>query len=203
MALGMAEQAENLPTARPHLSRLGALLDMMAEQVHQLSFVLRPRLLDDLGLLPALQKLVEQASAYSPVYLSLRAEGVYHRLPSDVETALYRVCQEALANVFRHAQACSATIALWEAGEKVHLSIEDDGQGFRVEEALSARKERRGLGLIGMQERVRLAGGTLTILSFPGQGTRIEVTFPSIPSDGRGIQGSKLTIRDNEHGRNI
>lgn len=187
MALDLAEQAESLLTARAHLSQLKALLDMADERLRQLSFALRPSLLDDLGLLPALQELLEQASVYSSVSLTLRAEGVYHRLPPDVETALYRICQEALTNILRHAQARSATIALWKEEERVRLAIEDDGQGFRVEEVLLARRER--LGLIGMQERVRLVGGTLTILSSPGQGTRIEVTFSDRGSGGREADG--------------
>ncbi len=179
IALDMAREAENILIAKPHLSRLKTLLDMADEQVHQLSFALRPPLLDDLGLAPVLQKLVEQASAHSSISLTLRTQGLHHRLSPEVETALYRVCQEALANIFRHAQACSATITLWEAEEKVHLSIEDDGQGFRVAEALSAQRKKGGLGLTGMRERVHLVGGTLTIFSSPGQGTRIEVSLPS------------------------
>jgi signal transduction histidine kinase len=183
IALDMAEKAKDILSAKPHLSRLKALLNMADEQVHQLSFALRPYLLDDLGLVPALHKLVEQASAYSSIDLILQAQELHHRLPPEIETALYRVCQEALANIFRHAQARSATITLWGEKEEVHLSIEDDGRGFRVAEVLSAQREKGGLGLTGMQERVRLVGGTLTILSSPGQGTRIEVSLPSVSPD--------------------
>ncbi|MBI3301852.1 MAG: response regulator [Deltaproteobacteria bacterium] len=178
MALNMAEEADDLLTAKAHLSQLKVLLDMADERVRHLSFALRPSLLDDLGLVPALQKLVEQTSAYSPIPVTLRAQELHHRPPPDIETVLYRVCQEALANIFRHTQARSATITLREEEEKVYLSIEDNGQGFRVEEALSARRETGGLGLTGMQERVRLVEGTLTIFSSLGQGTRIEVIIP-------------------------
>ena len=95
------------------------------------------------------------------------------RLPRDVETVLYRVVQESLTNIARHAQAQHVTIAIRQEGQTLFVEVTDDGQGFDVEDILSA--EQRGLGLLGMQERIELLGGQFNLESTPGSGTRIEI----------------------------
>jgi signal transduction histidine kinase len=100
------------------------------------------------------------------------------RLPLDIETVLYRITQEALTNILRHAHAKRVSVLLERRTEKVSLIVEDDGVGFEMETALQAPGKRNKLGLLGMQERVRLAGGTLDIESTPGSGTTLYIRLP-------------------------
>lgn len=156
-----------------------ALLDRLLTQVRSLSLDLRPPLLDDLGLLPALHWLVEQQRLRSASpRVQLLADTTMNRCDTAIETACFRIAQEALTNALRHAQAHSVVIALDQEDGALRLSVRDDGCGFDVA-AARLRAERNGsLGLLGMSERVSLADGTLTLRSSPGQGTRLEVVFP-------------------------
>ena len=95
------------------------------------------------------------------------------RLPRDVETVLYRVVQESLTNIARHARARHVTIAIRQEEDTLYVEVTDDGHGFDVTDILSA--EQRGLGLLGMQERIELLGGQFSLDSTPGSGTRIEI----------------------------
>lgn len=133
-------------------------------------------MLDDLGLVAALGWHVDEYNAHYPVKVALANHGVDRRLPADLELALYRVTQEALTNVARHAEATHAWVDLTRDSDGVSLSVHDDGQGFDVAEALGRRK--RGLGLFGMQERVSLLGGDFAITSSPGQATTVRVHIP-------------------------
>ncbi len=132
------------------------------EEVHDLSMRLRPRVLDDLGLAAALERLAHewQARYKIPVDVVIQLD---ERLPGEIETALYRIVQEALTNIARHAQAKSASILVEKRGGSVRAIVEDDGVGFDP----SAQLGERHLGLLGMRERAELLGGTLTIESAP------------------------------------
>jgi signal transduction histidine kinase len=141
-------------------------------QVRDLSNLLRPTVLDDLGLLPALRGLVEDFSRRTRIEVRLETRGPLGALGPDLEVVLYRVIQEALTNVARHAAARSATVHLEANGGAVRLAVEDDGHGV-------AGEPTPHLGLLGIRERVTALGGALAVQGRPGLGFRIEATIPS------------------------
>ena len=165
--------------ARVRLERVKELLNQVEEQLRRLSHELRPTILDNLGLGPALEFLAQGVSRRTGLSITVEG-GTEGRLASSVETALYRLVQEALNNVTRHAQAKCATVRLQRDARGICCTIGDDGVGFDVTSVL-ARKREQGLGLIGMRERVNSVGGTLQIISAPGGGTTIAVEI-SLPS---------------------
>jgi len=140
---------------------------------------LRPPILDALGLVPALRVLAEEWSLQSnvPVCLDLPSDEMSSPLPEEVEVNLYRVVQEALANVARHAAARQVTIQLVEEASRLTLTIQDDGRGFVVPADAHDLTAQDHFGLVSMQERVNLIGGTWTIESSPGQGTTVRVLW--------------------------
>ena len=145
---------------------------------------LRPSQLDDLGLVPALRWYVQTlAGRYPELHVVLNADRGLHRLPPHHETVLFRVAQEALTNVVRHASAHNATVDLCQEPDVVRLEVRDDGVGFEAAGTPEAG-DRRGLGLAGMRERVALLGGSCTIESQPGGGTHVCVTVP-LSASGR------------------
>jgi chemotaxis family two-component system sensor kinase Cph1 len=156
--------------------RVSALRDLVVEtlqNVRRLAVELRPAALDDFGLAPALERLVDtygqQASIHVDLELRLRDE----RLSSDVETTLYRIVQEALTNVTKHADARRVSIVVAQKDEVVVAVIEDDGAGFD-----SGQPRPGGLGLVGMRERVALLGGRLRVEAAPGRGTTLAAEIP-------------------------
>jgi signal transduction histidine kinase len=149
------------------------------QQVRDLSLDLRPSLLDDLGLAPALRWYTDRQAQRAGFAVHFAADLPETRLHVDVETTCFRVVQEALTNVIRHAQAQRVSIELRQGQEGLELSIRDDGRGFDVERALQHAAGGASLGLLGMQERVQFAGGQIDIQSAPGQGTEIRVSFPA------------------------
>jgi signal transduction histidine kinase len=161
------------PLLRERLREVGCMLDRAETELRRLSHELRPTVLDDLGLVPALQLLAEGISRRAG--LGIRIENsVTRRPPANVETALYRVVQEALTNAVRHSHARSATIQLASRGKgNLRCSIRDDGSGFDLSMA-----QRGGLGLIGMRERINAVGGRLQLRSQPGRGTELIADVP-------------------------
>ena len=153
---------------------LRAIAAETLDEVHSLAVELRPRLLDDVGLSAALQRLVEdwQARHKTPVDLLIHSGSA--RLPGTVETALYRIVQEALTNVARHAQAQSVSVLVERRGAQVVVVVEDDGIGFNSQES----QDGAHLGLLGVKERTELLNGKLTIESEPGHGTSVFVEIP-------------------------
>lgn len=155
------------------------LLDRLLAQVRSLSLDLRPPLLDDLGLVAALNWLLQHPAAGSTTpRVHLSAPGIFGRCDPTIETACFRIAQEALTNALRHAQAESVDLTLSVQRNALHLTVEDNGIGF---DAAAARVRAEGggsIGLLGMSERASLAGGALTLLSAPGRGTRVEAIFP-------------------------
>lgn len=152
-----------------------------AECVRELQhtiYDLRPSVLDDLGLVPSLRWLLDNRLAGHEIAHALRLEGSERRLPPDVETALFRVSQEAIANVVRHAKATTVTITLGLRATEASLDVADDGAGFDADDFSRPGYDGRGLGLLGMRERVEILGGTCTIESSEGLGTRIRVRVP-------------------------
>lgn len=162
------EQARRLAEAHQ------ATQDLIA-QVRHLSLDLRPALLDDMGLLPALLWQLQRFGEQTGIAVELRHWGLERRLPPAVETVAYRVVQEALTNSARYAGVAAATVSLLATPERLTVQIGDAGCGFRLEEALA---DRRSSGLAGMQERVALLDGTLSIETAPGAGTCITADLP-------------------------
>ncbi|MBI2759137.1 MAG: HAMP domain-containing protein [Chloroflexi bacterium] len=143
------------------------------DEVHDLSMRLRPRVLDDLGLAAALERLAHEWQVRYKIPADVVIQ-LSERLPGDVETAIYRIVQETLTNIARHAQAKSASILVERRGDIVRAIVEDDGVGFDV----STNHGERHLGLLGMRERAELLNGTLVVESSPEHGTSIYIEIP-------------------------
>jgi signal transduction histidine kinase len=163
--------------AQEQLSTLQELLQSTVEGVRRFSRELRPTLLEDLGLVPALRRLVRELTAET-VELDMVVRGDSQGIAPDVELAIYRIAQEAINNVRRHAQAHQVEVQLDMSSESIHLLIKDDGQGFRMASSPSELAQQGSFGLMGIQERVELLGGRMDIHSEAGQGTRLEVWLP-------------------------
>ena len=175
--LRVAEIAADMPRqGRQRLEDLRTLLDQVDDQVRRLAHELRPTILDDLGLVPACEFLAEGVSARAQLPITVRGS-TGGRLPPDVETALYRVTQEALTNASKHAKATHVTVEFQRTGTAIVGSIRDDGVGFDLP-AILARLGKQGLGLMGMRERLVAVSGKLLIQSNPGQGTSIAFEVP-------------------------
>jgi signal transduction histidine kinase len=156
-----------------------ALIGDLLARVRELSLELRPAMLDDLGLLPTLVWHFERYTARTNVQVVFKHTGVEgRRFAADVETAAYRIVQEALTNVARHATVPEATVRLWAGEDILGAQVEDRGRGFAPEAALAAHVSG---GLIGMRERAELLGGRLTVESRPGGGTLVTAEFPLGP----------------------
>jgi signal transduction histidine kinase len=173
--------------ARDRLQNLQALTDLVAREVHNLALELRPTALDDLGLQSALANYAERWSERSGVEVDCHALGLDgDRLPAPVETALYRVVQEALTNVLKHAGARRVSLILQRFPGQAVAVVEDDGGGFDAESVTAPARDGGRLGLIGMRERLALVGGTLTVESIPGRGTTVIARVPLTAGGGMG-----------------
>lgn len=168
-------QSEGAPEL---LDDLLSIADAALRSVRDLSYLLHPALLDDLGLPATVDWYLSAFAKRYGIKTDLQCEGLTGRLTSDVELASYRIVQEALTNVARHAHARSCRVMLRRADDHLHICIHDDGKGFDVDIA-GDTAVRRGLGLLGMRERVGQLKGALRVQSAPGQGTRIEVDLPA------------------------
>lgn len=153
------------------------LLEQTMEAVHSFSRELRPAMLDDLGIVPALRSFVKSFAERTKVHVSFRAAEEVEQLENEQKIVLYRVAQESLTNIAKHAQASHGSITLRKARDGVAMEIKDNGKSFRVHEKMSPRSRNR-LGLLGIQERVRLANGKLHVESTPGKGTKLLVWLP-------------------------
>jgi PAS domain S-box-containing protein len=174
-ALGRAWPGAAAPP--PALEDGLAVVGQAIAEVRNLSLDLRPSLLDDLGLAPALRWYVERQAQRGKLAVRLEAD-LEGRLDPALETACFRVVQEALTNVLRHAEARHVKVILRRQGEELCVSVRDDGVGFDVAAARARAAQGASLGLLGMQERVQLLGGTMDIHSVPGRGTEIRIQFP-------------------------
>lgn len=163
---------------RQRLNQVKGLAVEALEDVKRIILDLRPSLLDDYGLQAAIRWYVEERLSQAGIAATIEVHGTEVHLPPHIETGLFRVVQEGVNNIARHSRAAHAWIRLiWEP-TGLAIEVEDDGQGFDVQEALSGHMDDRGLGLLGMQERVELVGGSLTIKSVPQTGTCIFVQVP-------------------------
>lgn len=161
--------------ARQTIERLYELSRQMSQSVYRLIYDLRPAHLDDLGLEAALKSYFEQDCAPNGLQVVFTVSGARHRLDPLIETALFRVTQEALSNVLRHSGVNQAEVRLCYETVEVRLQVSDHGRGFDPVETF---RPPRGWGLAGMRERIEAVGGTLQLISAPGQGTTVDVLIP-------------------------
>jgi signal transduction histidine kinase len=167
--------------AKREAVKLRALLGRTAEEVERVSRNLRPSILDQLGLFAVLRATCKEFAARTGLAVKLAGASLTAPLPAETELALYRILQEALKNVEKHARARRVTVSLREPGAFVHLVINDDGIGFDAVHHAARRKGKGVLGLVGMRERAAYVGGTLTIRSGRRAGTEIDVCIPRLP----------------------
>lgn len=154
------------------------LAENALKEVRSLSLNLHPPQLDELGLIAALRWHLDRQTQTANLIAHFSADPLPARLHPSIEIACFRVAQEALTNVIRHAQATRVSVELHEKGAELHLIIADDGQGFDPRSARDRAVNGASLGLVGMQERTELAGGLLELNSSPGQGTKVHAVFP-------------------------
>jgi len=175
--LALANLGQELPQGKQsQIAEIEGLLTEVEKHLRRYSHELRPTILDDLGWIPAIRFLAEGVSKRSNLQIHIEAK-ISGRLPSTIETALYRVAQEALTNAVKHAKAKSVWIRAWIKDQVLHCSIRDDGTGFDAQ-AVQAGTGRKGLGLIAMRERLSAIGGTLWIESSQKRGTELLIRLP-------------------------
>jgi two-component system sensor histidine kinase UhpB len=179
-----AQRATEPASVREVLSECIRTIDAAIQQVRSLSLDLRPSLLDDLGLIAALRWYLDRQAQWVGFAATFHTKGLDGRLPSTLETTCFRVAQEALTNIARHAHAHHVTMSLTYTGHQLVLCIQDDGVGFDVRTAHEQARQGGSLGLLGMQERVALVGGRLTISAASGHGAQICASFP-VPEPAR------------------
>jgi two-component system, NarL family, sensor histidine kinase DevS len=173
LGLKRVEDAKTPADARTAAAGLREQVVETLQNVRRLAVELRPSALDDFGLVPALERLAEAFGEQSGIAVDIEANRDSARLPGEVETALYRIVQEALTNVAKHAEATRVSVVVTRRGNVVTAVIEDDGQGFGA-----GGGSGEGLGLVGMKERVGLLGGRLAIESTEGAGTTVVAEVP-------------------------
>ena len=174
-----AEGSAGVIVSPERLQELKAIVADTLDGVRDLALELRPSVLDDLGLVPALQRYVHTCQDRHQLAIDFQTVGLEGvRLPPSVETALYRIAQEALTNVIQHAGAQRVSLLLEARAGAVIAIVEDDGSGFEADRLIHGTADERWLGLAGMRERANLLGGKLTIESVPGEGTTVFVEVP-------------------------
>ncbi|HEV2661487.1 MAG TPA: sensor histidine kinase, partial [Ktedonobacteraceae bacterium] len=180
ISLAILEESITTQEARARIGDTRRLAHQTLRAIRNLSIDLRPSALDDLGLLPALRWYVKEYQQKFTIDVDLQATTFKERLPTDVETALYRIIQESLTNVARHAHAHKVSVVLKEDADTVYATISDDGIGFDAEQLQKTPGpgQERGWGLVGMHERASLLDGSLTIDSQSGSGTIVRVSIP-------------------------
>ena len=166
------------PALEAKIADTQTLIEQTMGQIHNFSRELRPAMLDDLGLLPALRNYTKSFTERTNVaaHLEVRDPGTIEQLDSERRTVVYRIVQEGLTNVAKHAQAKRVTVTIMGSPHEVHLQVDDDGRGF----ALTNRPDDapQQLGLLGLAERVRLVGGEFSVASLPSRGTILKATIP-------------------------
>jgi signal transduction histidine kinase len=168
--LGLKQLDGESPEA---VAELRELVVATLQDVRRLAVELRPKVLDDFGLVPALERLTQGFAEHTGISVDLEASALTERPPVEVETAIYRIVQESLTNVVKHAQAGSVSVVLTRGDGRIKAVIEDDGTGFAPETI-----GERGIGLVGMRERIELLDGSLTVESSERSGTTVAVEVP-------------------------
>jgi len=181
-------RATENPALVGRIGETAAILDQLLGQVRQISLDLRPPMLDDLGLVPALRAFIDEQGRRASVAVRFSAEDIPEKLDPEIQITCFRIAQEAITNAVRHAKATQLDIALrCTGGKELRLLARDDGIGF---DAHPTQAQAVDLGLIGIRERAALVGGRARIISSPRKGTTIDVSLP-------------LTFRGERQGRHI
>ena len=162
-------------SVRPDLNRLRVRVQGLSDEVRQISHRLHPAVLDHSNLVPALKSLCKEFRVYHRLPILFVCDGKIEKVPFNASVCLYRIAQETLGNIVKHAQATEVVVSLILTEGELKLTITDDGRGFDVVNP----RQGTGLGLISMEERARLAGGRFSIDSQLGSGTRVEVVVPA------------------------
>lgn len=174
--LKLLQGVQNLQDLGARCAELMSLASEATESIRRMATQLRPVALDDLGLVAAIQWYIERFTRREGLQVQLKASGCKARIDPETELVVYRIVQESLRNVAKHAQASSVAVSLEIADNKLRLSVKDDGIGF---DPLAVRRsESAGMGLLGMSERAALVGGTMSVRSQPGSGTTVRVEIP-------------------------
>jgi signal transduction histidine kinase len=155
-----------------------AVIDQMLQHVRDLSLDLRPSLLDDLGLVPAVRWYLGRQAERAGWNIDVQVDEPLPPLPQSVAIACFRVIQEAVTNIMRHSKATRVSVSLQEQNRDFLLVVRDNGVGFDVQKALDKAAKGQSMGLIGMQERIRFLNGSISIVSDPGHGTEVLVRIP-------------------------
>jgi signal transduction histidine kinase len=172
-----AEATVNVKDLQKKIARTQRLVEKSVDIVHRFARELRPTVLDDLGLIPALHSFVKSVAKQTGIHIHLTVFAAVEKLAGDKRTVLYRVAQEALTNVVRHAQASLVDVSIEKLPNSICMKIRDNGKSFQVERVLHAKKNKR-LGVLGMRERMEMVGGSFNIESAPGKGTTIRAQIP-------------------------
>jgi signal transduction histidine kinase len=154
-----------------HVDKIASVAETTVQTVRNIALLLRPSMLDDLGLIAALEWQGREVSRRSEMEVEIQSGDVTEKIPDEYRICIYRLVQEALNNASRHSSAKNARVTVEQTADKILVCISDDGQGFDP-------KRTRGLGILGMEERVRRLGGKFTIDSKPGCGTTLRAEFP-------------------------
>jgi two-component system sensor histidine kinase UhpB len=178
ISLKVLEETITSEEARQRVEDTRSLVHQTLRAIRNLSIDLRPSALDDLGLLPALRWYIKEYQQKCKIEVEFTTTNIKERFPSEIETALYRIVQEALTNTAKYARATKVLVSIAEEDGTVRASISDNGTGFDAQTVLKMPWQERGLGLAGMHERSSLLDGTLLISTEPGKGTTIEVALP-------------------------
>jgi signal transduction histidine kinase len=180
------ESSVNTKGLKKTISHTQRLVEQSVNIVHRFARELRPTLLDDLGLIPALHSFMKDFTKRTGIHIRFTASAGLEGLDSARRTVLYRVAQSALTNVAQHAQASRVKVSLRILRDAIRLEIHDDGKSFEVEQVLFAKRHKR-LGLLGMRERVEMVRGRFSVQSAPGKGTTISAQIPL--GNGNGKKG--------------
>jgi len=174
----LEREAARLPEIASRVTSARELSETALAEVRQLSHLLRPQMLDELGLESTLRWLARTFQKRTGIEVDVTLEGAEGRADPDVETLVYRIVQEALTNVARHSGARAATVALRREPKRLSVRVEDAGAGFDPEETLSGGDEERGFGVRAMRDRVEFVHGRFSLRSAPGKGTVVEAEIP-------------------------
>jgi len=172
----------NLKDLRKRISRTQRLVEKSVIIVHRFARELRPTVLDDLGLIPALESFIKDFTKRTKIRIHFMAFAGVEQLNSTQRTVLYRVAQSALSNVEKHAKAGAVKVSISKLQSSIRLEIHDNGKSFEMERVLFAKRHKR-LGLLGSRERVEMVGGKFGVESAPGQGTTVSAEIPIVSND--------------------
>lgn len=188
-----------IPADRPDITRYIAdaqnVATKLLENLRKIIWDLRPSILDDLGLISAIRWFARTNLEKTGVKVDFSASEVM-RLPSPFKTMLFRIAQEAISNILRHANASRVSIRLWTSDAHIWLEVRDDGRGFDIEKTTDGAVDRKQLGLLGIQERVSLVGGEVKVESIPGSGTCLLVHVPLPIADSVSSEHPELNFHE-------